>query len=233
LPDRNICFSKNFISEADQQVLLKFAYDGTVPEIDEKIITSCNKIIENVKNMQKMQVDNLNAQLENFKLMQGSGGSKIGGSTNMNMMMLYFMNMNPMISGMNPMMSGMNPMIGGMGQIPGMGQMPGGMPGALGAGTLCSPGMNPGMQPSNEAISNMMNNPMMAGMGMAGAGGPQGMGQIKPQKIEEDSNDDHQGGNPMMGMGGGQGGNQSNPMMNPMVMQNMMQMMGMGSSIMR
>lgn len=51
LPDRNICFSKNFISEADQQVLLKFAYDGTVPEIDEKTLASCNKIIETVKNL--------------------------------------------------------------------------------------------------------------------------------------------------------------------------------------
>lgn len=127
LPDRNICFSKNFISEADQQVLLKFAYDGTVPEVDDKILTACNKIIENVKAMQKMQVDNLNAQLDSFKMMQGAGGGKAGGSNNMGMMMFYLMNMNPMMSGMNPMMSGMNPMMGGIG---GMGPM--GMQGGQG-----------------------------------------------------------------------------------------------------
>lgn len=114
LPDRNICFSKNFISEADQQVLLKFAYDGSIPDIDDKILASCNKIIENVKSMQKMQVDNLNAQLDSFKMMQGAGGSKTNSANNMSMMMFYLMNMNPMMSGM-PMMNGMNPMMGGAG----------------------------------------------------------------------------------------------------------------------
>ena len=107
LPDRNICFSKNFISEVDQQVLLKFAYDGTIPDVDEKVIKSCNKIIENVKSMQKIQVDNLNAQLDSFKMMQGSAGSKAGSANNMGMMMFYFMNMNPIMGGM-PIINGMN-----------------------------------------------------------------------------------------------------------------------------
>lgn len=121
LPDRNICFSKNFISEADQQVLLKFAYDGTVPEIDEKVLVACNKIIENVKLHQKSQVDNLNNQLEHFKAMQGSGANK-SGSTGVNLLMLYMMQLNPMIGSM-PMMGGMNPMGPGMPNMgPFMGQ---------------------------------------------------------------------------------------------------------------
>lgn len=119
LPDRNICFSKNFITEVDQQVLLKFAYDGSIPQVEEKVLNTCNKIIDNVKAMQKIQVDNLNAQLENFKMMQGASGGKAGSTNNMGMMMFYLMNMNPMMGGM-PMMNGMNPMMGGMGPMGGI-----------------------------------------------------------------------------------------------------------------
>jgi len=153
LPDRNICFSKNFISEADQQVLLKFAYDGTVPEIDEKVLIACNRIIENVKMHQKNHVDHLNNQLEQLRAFQGSGANK-GGNNNMNYMMLYLMQLGPMMGGLNQFMGGgpnagtpgMNPALAGMGL--GMGNMPpmggmgggmgGGMPGNMQGGSICA-----------------------------------------------------------------------------------------------
>jgi hypothetical protein len=64
LPDRNICFSKNFLEAADQQVLLKFAFDGTVPELDTDVLNNCKKIIESVKEQQQAQIITLNQQLE-------------------------------------------------------------------------------------------------------------------------------------------------------------------------
>lgn len=69
LPDRNICFSKNFLDTADQQVLLKFAFDGTVPELDQEVVDKCKAIIESVKEQQQTQIASLNTQLEQFKMM--------------------------------------------------------------------------------------------------------------------------------------------------------------------
>lgn len=239
LPDRNICFSKNFISEADQQVLLKFAYDGTVPEIDEKILTSCNKIIENVKSDQKRQVDQLNYQLENWKVLQGNNGSKTNGNNSYSqMMMLYLMNLN-----MGSMMNTMSPGMTGMPNMQGMNQLMPGMPGMPGMPPGGQPGATPGANskgfeggqlpgqglPGQDNLSNSMN--QMMGINMPGMNGQQ-PGQAK-QKLEGEGNNSEEAAKDSaqaMAAGGQNGlpdGQNNTANLNNM-MQNMFQMMNMG-----
>lgn len=162
LPDRNICFSKNFISEADQQVLLKFAYDGTVPEVDERTLAACNKIIESVKTVQKLHLDSMTSRLENMRMYQNTGSSKFGNP----LLAMYLMSMPYMKDGPGMMMAPGMPHMGG---LPNMGGMPG-----MGGGM---PGQNPGAggMVNDPGMMNMMTS--MLNMGMPGMPGqPTGPG---------------------------------------------------------
>lgn len=199
LPDRNICFSKNFLDQADQQVLLKFAFDGSIPEVGEEILTKCNSIIENVKKAQELQVENLTQQLESFKMMQGAS-SKGGDGNPMNMM--FMMMMNSMAQG------------GGGGAGAGAGNMMSMM------NPAANQNMNPNIQPKVEVKSEGANPPPNNQLHNQGMQGGNGMNQMSQPS---------QNMNPMAGMmnmGGMQGG--MNPMM-MMNMMNMMKNMGGGN----
>lgn len=222
LPDRNICFSKNFLDQADQQVLLKFAFDGTVPEVGDEVLTKCREIIENVKTAQKQQVDNLTNQLESFKMMQGVS-TKGGDNNPMNMMFMMMMkSMNQGGAGaggagaMNPMMSMMNPA----------------------ANQNMNPNMGNGQNNTKVEVKSEGANPPANNQAPVNPqqGGGQPAGNVNPMM---GMNNPMMGMNPMAGMmnmgnmGGGGGGGAAggmNPMMSMMNMMNMMRNMGGGGN---
>lgn len=127
-PDRNICFSKNFLDEADQQILLKFAFHGSKPDISDDVMNNANNVIEQAKMVQQAQLDQAKSQLEGVKsfsamqnqmggqMAQGAKGMKNDPISMMNMMSMMMQmqggggsqNMNPMMSMMGSnMMTGM------------------------------------------------------------------------------------------------------------------------------
>ncbi len=55
-PDKNLIFSKNFLDDSDSQVLMKFVFDGTLPEINQKATTNANAIMERIKSLQSNQI---------------------------------------------------------------------------------------------------------------------------------------------------------------------------------
>ena len=71
--DKNIMFSKNFLEEADQHVLLRFSYDGTLPEIGTNYMQAAGNIVEYAKKYQKTTLENLKMQYDNHKNMQSFG----------------------------------------------------------------------------------------------------------------------------------------------------------------
>ena len=210
LPDRNICFSKNFLSSTDQQVLLKFAFDGEAPQIEESIAKKCQDIIENVKQAQKTQVDNLQQQLDSFKAMHKNSG---GGSDNPMNMMFMMMMKNMTMGNMGGNM--MNPMMGGM-----MGQNNQNM----------NPNMQVGQQQTKvEVKSEGVGGPAQQGNGGVNGnnGGNMGGGNMNGMNNMGGGNNNGNGMGGRMGMNGmGMGG--MNQMMN---MMNMMNMMGMGNNM--
>jgi len=236
LPDRNICFSKNFLLESDQQAFLKYAHSGVAPELDEDILAKCKRIIENTQNMQRTQVENLQNQVNQFRMLQ----SAPGGDNNQMMMMMMLMGGMGGAGGQNPMMNMMNPM-GGMNSMGGMNPM--GM-NPMGMNPMMMMGNNPqvkmegnfqqqsgqpnmqGMQqqPQQGGQPNMqgMQLPQQSGQpSMQGMQQPQQGGQPNMQSMQQQGGMPGYGGmNPMGNMGtpGGQMGG-----MNMMNMMNMMQ----------
>lgn len=231
LPDRNICFSKNFLDEGDQQVLLKFAFHGSKPEISEEVLNNANNVIEQAKMLQQGHLDNMKSQLEGFKafgamgMMPGGGppGKKSNNPGDMmnNMMMQMMMNPNMMsgmmsqmgATGMNTpgsMMGAQTPMQGMAGQAP-MPQMP-----QMSAQQM--PVQQMPVAQTAAPVNNQNSNPM---------------GQV-PTNMTTNLNTGNQtpmsnntnAMNSMGGMGGMMGG--MNPMMMMQMMQNMQQMGGMG-----
>jgi len=235
LPDRNICFSKNFLDEGDQQVLLKFAFHGSKPEISEEVLNNANNVIEQAKMLQQGHLDNMKSQLEGFKafgamgMMPGGGPAGAKKSNNpgdmMNNMMMQMM-MNPnMMSGMMSQMgqTGMNTpgsMMGGsqtpMMQQANAGQAPVPAMPAMGAQTqqvqtpVPAPVQNQNANPMGQAPTNMTTN--------------LNTGNQTPMSNNTNAM------NSMGGMGGMMGG--MNPMMMMQMMQNMQQMGGMGGGMM-
>jgi len=65
-PDKNSIFSKNFLEEEDQQNLLKFAFSGTLSEIDKELVQKASSIIQSAKTFQTETFENLKQRHEDL-----------------------------------------------------------------------------------------------------------------------------------------------------------------------
>lgn len=65
--DKDYIFSKNFLEEYDRQLMNKFLYDGSLPEMISSYQTKAKAIIEQMKAFQKNQYDFLKNQMENVR----------------------------------------------------------------------------------------------------------------------------------------------------------------------
>lgn len=176
MPDKNLLFSKNFLSDSDQTPFYKFAFDGTLPEVSQKHLMAATQILDNLKKVQLNTLDMCNLQFETMKNMQnntnnnqgnnnkhnkgGPGGQKNNNNNNNNNNggKNWNENMNPNINMMNPMMMGANNMMMGMNNNPMMQQQ---------QQQTMNPTVNGGMMNTTNPMMNttnpMMNNtnPMM------------------------------------------------------------------------
>lgn len=70
--DQNLLFSKNFLDDADQEIIMKFPFEGNLPEIPQQALINANRILENTKMMQQNQLKMLEMQIQSFQNLQNN-----------------------------------------------------------------------------------------------------------------------------------------------------------------
>ena len=65
--DKNLTFSKNFLDQADQQTLLKFAYSGMLPDFNAKVFLNAKNILDQSQHLIQNNIQMLKMQYESMQ----------------------------------------------------------------------------------------------------------------------------------------------------------------------